>query len=164
MSKDAYITWYKAGSHAVRSACEQGEAGALKAHDLLTDPDAKAIAAEGAAMSKRHQESFVGILKDLAETPNDFVDRIMEGIGKGVEMSIEATQDKSVLDVALITGGQTALHYFIAGYGAHAGAAKALGMPQHAEMLKGMIDECKALDERYTQVAERSVNAKAAEA
>ncbi len=164
MAKDAYNTWYKAGSHAVRSACEQGVAGALKAHELLTDPGAQALAAEGAEMAKRNEAAFVGILKDIGETPNDFVDRIMEGIGKGIEMSVKATEDKSVLDVALITGEQTALHYFIAGFGAHAAAAKALGRPKHAEMLKGMIDECKALDEKYTECAEGTVNKAAAAA
>lgn len=153
MSKAAYLEWYKAGSHAVRSACEQGVAAAGKAEQHFTDADAKALAAEGKAMLERHQEAFVGFLTDTGEQPNDFVDQIMKGIGEGVALSLKAAQEPEIVDVALLTGEQTGLHYFIAAYGAHGTAADALEMPAHAERLRGMVEECRALDHRYAEVA-----------
>ena len=162
MSKAAYLEWYKAGSHAVRSACEQGVAAAEKAEQHFTDTDAKALAADGKAMLGRHHEAFVGFLSDIGEQPNDFVYQIMKGIGDGVALSLKAAEEPEIVDVALVTGEQTGLHYFIAAYGAHGAAANALGKPAHAEKLKQMIDECYALDRRYTDVAEASVNKAAA--
>ncbi len=162
MSKAAYMEWYKAGSHAVRSACEQGVAAASKAEQHFTDSDAKALAGDGRTMLEQHQKAFVGFLGDIGEQPNDFVDQIMKGIGEGVGLSLEAAGEPEIVDVALVTGEQTGLHYFIAAYGAHGAAAKALGMPAHAETLKQMIEECHALDGRYTEVAEASVNPAAA--
>jgi len=162
MSKAAYLEWYKAGSHAVRSACEQGVAAAEKAEHHFTDADAKALATEGKGMLGRHQQAFVGFLTDIGEQPNDFVDQIMKGIGEGVGLSLQAADEPEIVDVAVVTGEQTGLHYFIAAYGAHGAAAKALDMPAHAETLNRMIDECSALDRRYTEVAVASVNPAAA--
>lgn len=162
MSKAAYLEWYKAGSHAVRSACEQGVAAAEKAEQHFTDADAKTVAADGKVMLGQHQEAFVGFLTDIGEKPNDFVDQIMKGIGEGVALSLKAAEESEITDVALVTGEQTGLHYFIAAYGAHGAAATALGMPAHAETLKHMIEECYALDRRYTAVAETRVNKAAA--
>jgi ferritin-like metal-binding protein YciE len=162
MSKAAYLEWYKAGSHAVRSACEQGVAAAEKAEQHFTDADAKTVAADGKVMLGQHQEAFAGFLTDIGEKPNYFVDQIMKGIGEGVALSLEAAEEPEITDVALVTGEQTGLHYFIAAYGAHGAAATALGMPAHAETLKQMIEECYALDRRYTAVAEASVNKAAA--
>lgn len=162
MSKAAYMEWYKAGSHAVRSACEQGAAAASKAEQHFTDRDAKELASEGATMLERHQTAFVGFLADIGEQPNNFVDQIMKGIGEGIGLSLEAADEPEIVDVALVTGEQTGLHYFLAAYGAHAAAAKSLEMPAHAETLTRMIEECHALDHRYTNVAEASVNKAAA--
>ena len=162
MSKAAYLEWYKAGSHAVRSACEQGVAAAGKAEQHFTDADAKALAADGKAMLGRHQEAFVGFLTDIGEQPNDFVDQIMKGIGEGVALSLKAAEEPEIVDVALLTGEQTGLHYFIAAYGAHGTAAAALGMPAHGEQLRQMTEECQTLDRRYAEVATASVSPAAA--
>ncbi|MDX3910401.1 MAG: DUF892 family protein [Sphingobium sp.] len=162
MSKAAYMDWYKAGSHAVRSACEQGVAAASKAERSFSDTDAKALAADGKALLEQHEAAFVGFLNDIGEQPNGFVDQIMKGIGEGVALSLEAAEEPQIVDVALLTGEQTGLHYFIAAYGAQGAAAEALGMPAHAERLRQMIGECYALDRRYTEVAKASVNRAAA--
>lgn len=157
MSKTAYMKWYIGGSHAVRSACEQGIAAASKAEQHLTDADGKALAATGKAMLKQHEAAFVGFLADIGEQPNDFVDQIMKGIAEGVELSLKAAEEPQIVDVALVTGEQTGLHYFIAAYGAHGTAAEALEMPAHAEQLRQMIEECHDLDRRYAQLSKTSI-------
>lgn len=158
MSKAAYLEWYKAGSHAVRSACEQGVVAAEKAEQHFMDTDAKALADEGKAMLQQHHEAFVGFLTDIGEQPNDFVDRIMKGIGEGVEMSLKAAEEPQIVDVALLTGETTGLHYFIAAYRAHGAAAEALGMSAHAEKLQQMTSEAEALDQRYSEVRTAGVS------
>lgn len=119
MSKAAYLEWYKADSHAIRSVCEQGVVAAEQAEQHFSDADAKALAADGQTMLARHQKVFVGILTDVGEQPNDFVDQIMKGIGVGVGLSLKAAEEPVIVDVALLTGEQTGLHFFIAAYDAH---------------------------------------------
>lgn len=162
MSKETYTQWYVAGSHALRSACEQGRDAARSASGKFTNPEAKSIAVEGAETADRHEKAFVGFLKDLGEAPNDFKDQIMAGVDKGTELSVENAPDKEVLDVALVNGAQAGLLYYVAGFGGHLMAAEALGMADHAEKLKAMIGECEALNRRYAAVGRDEVSRKAA--
>ena len=162
MSNEMLTKWYIAGTHAVRSACEQGVEGAKNANRIATNDGINVLAAEVAAFSAKNEKNFRKILADLGEQPNDFVDQIMLGISKGSDLMLKASTDKAVTDVALISAGQTALHYFIPAFGTHAAVAKALGLDDHAEMLAAMADECKAADARYTSLAEEEVNPHAA--
>lgn len=162
MSKEALTKWYIAGTHAVRSACQQGVEGAKNANRIATSQGIKDLASKVAGLSAQNEKNFVKMLADMGEQPNDFVDQIMLGIGKGSELMLKASTDETVKDVAIISAGQTALHYFIPAFGTHAAVAKALGLNGHAEMLAAMADECKIVDKEYTDLAEKEVNPKAA--
>jgi ferritin-like metal-binding protein YciE len=162
MSKEMLTKWYIAGTHAVRSACEQGVEGARHANRIATSQGINDLAAEVAAFTAQNEKNFTKILADLGEQPNDFVDQIMAGISKGSDLMLKASTDKAVTDVALISAGQTALHYFIPAFGTHAAVAKAMGLNDHAEMLAAMADECKVADARYTALAEQAINPLAA--
>ena len=62
-------------------------------------------------------------------------------------------------DAGIIAQGQIALHYHIAAYGTFAAYVKVLGINEAT--LKGMVEETKAVDERYSRLAERLINPRA---
>lgn len=64
-------------------------------------------------------------------------------------------------DAGIIAQGQIALHYHIAAYGTFAAYVKVLGINEAAATLKGMVEETKAVDERYSRLAERLINPRA---
>jgi ferritin-like metal-binding protein YciE len=67
-----------------------------------------------------------------------------------------------VSDASLIAGAQIAEHYEIAAYGTAAAHAKLLGRQEDLQLLQQTLQEEKKTDELLTQIAERSVNQKAA--
>ncbi|MEP6781762.1 MAG: DUF892 family protein [Gemmatimonadaceae bacterium] len=80
------------------------------------------------------------------------------GIAGIIEEGGEAIEemDKSpVLDVALIGGGKRAEHYEIAAYQAMIAMANALGMPDAAEKIQGILDEELACDAKLDALAQQ---------
>jgi ferritin-like metal-binding protein YciE len=71
-------------------------------------------------------------------------------------------EDAAVLDAALIAAAQAAEHYEIARYGTLVAWAKLLGRSDSAAILQKTLDEEKATDQALTALAEREVNARAA--
>lgn len=70
--------------------------------------------------------------------------------------------DKDVMDAALIATAQAVEHYEIARYGSLIAWAKQLGRNDCASVLQRTLDEEKATDKKLTQMAESSVNLRAA--
>jgi ferritin-like metal-binding protein YciE len=64
----------------------------------------------------------------------------------------------SVLDAALIAGGQRAEHYEIAAYGTLAYFAELLGNDKAKDLLGQTLDEEKAADEKLSMIAKSKVN------
>ena len=64
----------------------------------------------------------------------------------------------SVLDAALIAGGQRAEHYEIAAYGTLAYFAELLGNEKAKDLLGQTLDEEKAADEKLSMIAKSKVN------
>ena len=72
------------------------------------------------------------------------------------------SQDKKVLDAALINAAQAVEHYEIARYGSLIAWAKQLGRNDCASVLQKTLDEEKATDKKLTALAESKVNLRAA--
>ena len=70
--------------------------------------------------------------------------------------------DKQVLDAALIAAAQAVEHYEITRYGTLIARAKQLGRNDCATVLQQNLEEEKATDKKLTQMAEASINRKAA--
>jgi ferritin-like metal-binding protein YciE len=70
--------------------------------------------------------------------------------------------DKKVLDAALIAAAQAVEHYEITRYGTLVAWAKTLGRSDCASLLQKNLDEEKATDKKLNDLAETTVNAKAA--
>src|SRR2546423_6169540 len=126
-----------------------------------------------------HAQLKQGLQSHLAETKNH-VKRLeevfrMHGVeAKGVDCPaidgiIEEAddvagevEDKQVLDAALIAAAQAVEHYEMTRYGTLIAWAKQLGRNDCATVLQQNLEEEKAVDKKLTQMAEASINRKAA--
>ncbi|HEX5181381.1 MAG TPA: ferritin-like domain-containing protein [Gemmatimonadaceae bacterium] len=87
----------------------------------------------------------------------------MEGVlSEGAEL-IEEDPEPEVLDAGIISAAQRVEHYEIAAYGSVRTWAEQLGLNDQVELLEQTLEEEKAADEKLTELATQSINAKAAE-
>ncbi|WP_375394017.1 ferritin-like domain-containing protein [uncultured Sphingomonas sp.] len=119
-----------------------------------------------------------GFQTHLTETEGQIarLERIFELLGENVKAATcpaidgiikEANEvageiaDKSVLDAALIAAAQAVEHYEIARYGTLIAWSEQLGRNEIAAIFKETLDEEYATDDKLTNMAKSSVNAKA---
>ena len=88
----------------------------------------------------------------------------MKGLIEEGDHVIKAKGDDDVRDAALIAAAQRVEHYEIAGYGTVRNFAQRLGLDDAAKILQQTLDEEGAADKKLTQLAEQSVNQRAATA
>jgi ferritin-like metal-binding protein YciE len=88
----------------------------------------------------------------------------MKGLIKEGQEMIDAEGDASVRDAALIAAGQRVEHYEMAGYGTLRSLASKLGLGEAVNTLQMTLNEEKAADQKLTDIAEGSVNSRAAAA
>ncbi len=86
----------------------------------------------------------------------------IDGILQEAEEVAGEVADKQVLDAALIAAAQAVEHYETTRYGTLIAWAKTLGRGDCANVLKANLAEEEAADKKLTQIAESSVNQKAA--
>lgn len=162
MAKDAYKDWYVQGLQALKSAGDQGKEAAADALKSVTAPEVRQLVEGGSKMDEQNAERIASLLKKAGGDANGMPNTIMEGIRAGNRQVVEAAKDSEVRDASIIAAGQIAMHYYIAAFGTLAASAKHLGMNDDAQTLKQMTDAVKVQDERFTDVAERMANKRAA--
>ena len=86
----------------------------------------------------------------------------IDGIIEEAEEVAGEVDDKQVLDAALIAAAQAVEHYEMTRYGTLVAWAKQLGRNDCASVLQKNLDEEKAADKKLNDIAEGSVNRKAA--
>jgi ferritin-like metal-binding protein YciE len=86
----------------------------------------------------------------------------IDGIIEEAQDIIGETEDKQVLNAALAAAAQAVEHYEITRYGTLIAWAKQLGRNECASLLQKNLDEEKAADKKLTEIAETSLNLKAA--
>lgn len=86
----------------------------------------------------------------------------MKGLLSEGQAVINATGDPDVIDAALIASAQRVEHYEMAGYGCLRQFAMRCGQENAAELLQETLDEEEKTDRLLTEIAEGSVNVKAA--
>jgi ferritin-like metal-binding protein YciE len=84
----------------------------------------------------------------------------MEGLLEEADELISEVKDQDVLEVGLIAAAQKVEHYEIASYGTACTFAKMLGNNEILQLLHEILEEEKATDENFTQIAESKVNEK----
>jgi ferritin-like metal-binding protein YciE len=86
----------------------------------------------------------------------------IDGIIEEAEDVAGEIQDKTVLDAALIAAAQAVEHYEMTRYGTLIAWAKQMGRNEAVTILNQTLDEEKATDQKLTQMAESTVNRRAA--
>jgi len=86
----------------------------------------------------------------------------MAGLIQEGEMIVSAQGEPSVRDAGLIAAAQKVEHYEISAYGTLRTFARTLGLQDVANLLQTTLKEESYTDETLTQLAERSVNKRAA--
>ena len=130
--------------------------------DKATSPQLK----QGLEMHLRETESHVKRLEQVFKMHGAEVKAVtcpaIDGIIKEADEMAGDVDDKEVLDAALAAAAQAVEHYEITRYGTLVAWAKQLGRPDCASVLQQTLDEEYAADKKLTQLAEASLNRKAA--
>lgn len=154
MANDNFRTWYIAGLHALRSASEQGAAGAKALQDRAGRPDLAAAVQTYGATARDHRVAITGFLRALDTAPNDFKDRIMEGVGNGTGEMVKAAPDQDMLDLSIVSGNQSGIHYYISAFDGASKQAGALGLTDQADGFAQMSETWRAIEQQYSRVAQ----------
>jgi ferritin-like metal-binding protein YciE len=132
--------------------------------DKATDGDLKQCFADHLAETRAELARLEEVFHMLDEAPRAVVCPAIDGILKEANEIAGDIDDKNVLDAALIMTAQAVEHYEITRYGTLVAWANQLGRDDVADLLEQTLDEEKAADEKLTMLAERNINAEAAEA
>jgi ferritin-like metal-binding protein YciE len=132
--------------------------------DKSTDAGLKQGFADHLAETRNHVTRLEEVFQLLDEPIKSVSCPAIDGIIKEANEIAGDIEDKDVLDAALIMAAQAVEHYEITRYGTLVAWAQQLGRDDAAELLQQTLDEEKAADQKLTMLAERNINAEAAEA
>jgi ferritin-like metal-binding protein YciE len=113
--------------------------------------------------TRRHLDRLNQALRTLGETTTAKRCPGMRGIISEGNAVVSDTPRGPLRDAMMITGAQKAEHYEMASYGTARTYAEVLGRSDVARLLGDTLREEKAADVKLTEIAEGSINAKAAE-
>lgn len=140
-----------------------------KMADVTTDQRLKNAFLHHLEVTRHQKERLEQIFNQLNEKPSNSKCEGMNGIIKEGESFVKKEKswfrddiEDNVLDAALIASAQRVEHYEIAGYGTAAAYANHLGFTDHAALLHQTLDEERETDRELTQLAESTINIKAA--
>ncbi|MCC9168827.1 YciE/YciF ferroxidase family protein [Pontibacter harenae] len=112
-------------------------------------------------MTEKQIERLDKVFEIIGEKSSGEKCKAMEGIIKEADSMMSEKADASVMDAALIASAQRVEHYEIAAYGTVCTYAKQLGMDEVLDQLLITLEEEKKTDSLLTEIAEKSINAKA---
>ena len=132
--------------------------------EKATDPQLKQSFQAHLAETKGHVKRVEEVFKMHGVEAKGVDCPAIDGIIDEADEIAGEVEDKKVLDAALIAAAQAVEHYEITRYGTLIAWAQQLGRDDCAAILEETLDEEKAADEKLTTLAERGINAEAAEA
>ena len=107
-----------------------------------------------------HVERLKQVFDLLAEKPKSKTCQAMKGLLEEGSELLQELKGKCTIDAGIIAAGQKVEHYEIASYGTVRAWAQQMGYDEAVDLLGETLDEEKAADEKLTEIAEKSVNAK----
>jgi ferritin-like metal-binding protein YciE len=124
-----------------------------KAHD----PQLKAALDKSLQGIEKHATTLKALIREAGAEVESEHCKGMEGLAKEANKHIgpEAPKSSDLMDIVIIAQYQRMSHYGIAGFGAAAAYAKALGMKDHQEKLAKIVGEIYAGDEYASKRAEK---------
>jgi len=132
--------------------------------EKATDDELKQAFADHLSETRTHVTRLEEAFQMLDETAKTVQCPAIDGILKEANETAGDIEDKEVLDAALIMVAQAVEHYEITRYGTLIAWARQLGRDDVATLLEQTLDEEKDADDKLTDLAERGINADAAEA
>ena len=155
---------YAAGIAELKSAEQQG----LQAYDSFMMPQVKSPELKQAlekhrAETQQQLQRLEQIQGRMGGQQQDVQNQIVMAILKAGQDLHSRIKDEKIAEASLVAGAQIIEHYEIAGYGTAAAHAKQLGKQEDLQLLLQSLEEEKRTDQLLTQLAESSVNQKAAE-
>lgn len=118
---------------------------------------------EHARVTERQVERLDRIFSEMGKNPKGKKCQAMEGLIEESQEVMKEKMDPVVKDAALIAAAQRVEHYEIAGYGTARTFAGILGKKDAQNLLQETLEEEAEADRRLTELAESSINPKAAE-
>ncbi|HWE97266.1 MAG TPA: ferritin-like domain-containing protein [Tepidisphaeraceae bacterium] len=111
--------------------------------------------------TEEHARRLENIFAQLGREPKRETSDAIKGIISEGDDIASAKGNDMVRDAALITAGQKAEHFEMAGYGSARTHARQLGFDDIAKTLQQTLNEEGETDKKLTEIAERAVNMKA---
>jgi ferritin-like metal-binding protein YciE len=130
--------------------------------EKATSPELKTAIEEHLAETETHVERLEEVFAEIEQEPEAKKCDALEGLIKEAEEVMGDIEDEKTLDSAIIASAQTVEHYEIARYGTLAAWARELGHEEAESLLQEILDQEKAADEKLTELAEQSINQRAA--
>lgn len=114
----------------------------------------------------KHAESIKKLLLDADEEAKMEHCKGMEGLVKEATKHVtkEAPKSNGLLDIVIVAQYQRMSHYGLAGFGAAAAYAKALGMGKHAAKIDKIVAEIRKGDQYASTLAEHAEEVASTEA
>jgi ferritin-like metal-binding protein YciE len=113
--------------------------------------------------TRRHVDRLNQALSSLGESPRAKRCVGMRGLISESNRMVGTTPQGALRDAIMISGSQKIEHYEMAAYGTARTYAEVLGRSDVARMLDDTLQEEKGTDKKLTDIAENSVNDRAAE-
>lgn len=130
--------------------------------DAATSSNLKEALQHHLTETEGHVTRLERIFSGLNRTPERETCEAMKGLLSEGEEMIKADGAPDVKDAALIAAAQRVEHYEMSGYGTARTFAQRLGYTDAASLLQSTLREEMAADKKLTEIAESSVNVRAA--
>ncbi len=108
--------------------------------------------------TREHVRRLERAFASLKEKPERTTCKAMKGILEEAEEMIRADGDPAIKDAGLISVAQRVEHYEMAGYGCARTYAEMLEEGTSAGLLQQTLDDERATDESFTELAERVIH------
>jgi len=120
---------------------------------MATDTDLKTAFEQQLEQRRIHAERLELLFDeyDLAKTGSRST--AIEALTQDANRRVQSMTHADVRDAALIAAAQLLAHYEIAGYGCARTYARQLGLDDAADLLQQTLDDERAADERWTEIA-----------
>ena len=140
---------------------EQIAEAAPKMQEASTNPDLKEAFGKTATKSKEYAAKTEETFKKLGQKVERNDNHIAKAMITEVENMIKNTDPGPVRDAALIVATNQQQLYRVASYGSLKSYAKLIGKSDATEGLEENLEDSKSGDEKFTSIAEHSVNEQA---
>lgn len=137
---------------------------APKMAEAASDPELKELFSKTATKSKEYASTLEQAFQQLGEEARREHNRIADAMVHEVEQMIEHTDSGPIRDAALIVAANQQQLFRVASYGSLEGYAKAIGKQDAVKGVSQSLEESKAGDKKFTELAESKINQKAVQA